>query len=433
MDKVLPKNEEAELKILEGILYDNKKLAQVLDILKVEDFYNTLHKNIFLTMNSLFAKGSPINEITIVEEAGEKNIGSLGGQSYIVDIKKGGMETIDVIFYANMVKEKSLKRTLIKKCELIMQKSYDEKNKASDLFSELQNIQITDNVKNMTSDFDLFTETIEEIQFRANTGEKIVGLKTGFSDLDNAINGLQKGNLTVIGGRPSMGKTAFALNLIDNLGNKGHKGALFELEMDKKSLGIRRLAYECMINSYNLSRGELTDTEWIKLIDSADKKSKNNNIFTDVSTGIDLTYIKSKCKSLKNTLGLDFIVIDHLGLIKMPKSDRTDLSLGIITSGLKALAKELDIAVVLLCQLNRKCEERYDKRPLLSDLRDSGNIEQDADLIMLLYRDKYYNSDTKDDNVLEVRIAKQRNGDTGLLKFVYLSEFQKIMQLEINR
>ena len=429
MDKMLPHNEKAEIEVLGAILNNNDKLIKVLDILKADDFYNTKHQNIFLNIINLFAKGIPINMVSIAEQVGT-NIESIGGFTYLTSLTDSGLNSTDVTYYSNIIKDKSLRRTLIKKSELVKQKAYDNENKFDDLVAELQDIEITDNKKTIINDSALFTETMNEIEKRANNDEKISGMKTGLSTLDDATNGFQKGNLIIIGGRPSMGKTAFALNLIDNLGNNGHKGALFELEMDKKSLGIRRLAYECMINGYKLSRGELNDKEWFKVTNAVNKKSQDNNIFTDVSTGIGLMDIKARCKTLKNTIGLDFIVIDHLGLLKLPKADRNDLALGIVTSGLKALSKELDIAVILLCQLNRKCEERFNKRPLLSDLRDSGNIEQDADLIMFLYRDEYYNKDTDAKNILECNIAKQRNGATGVMQFIYLSKFQKIAELE---
>ena len=434
MDKMLPNNQDSELKVLEAILYDNDKMTTALDILNANDFYNEYHKNIFSYMNLLYSQGKPIDEVSICNQVGNGDTENLtklvGGFSYILDIKKGGTNVIDINYHAKEVKENSLKRNLIKNCELVTQKAFKSNSEFNNLVEELHTIEIQDNKKTMVNEFNFFGGTLEAIQEMANKTDKIRGLKTGLPTLDNATNGIRKDNLTIIAGRPSMGKTSFALNLMDNLANNNYKGALFELEMDIETLGIRRIAYECMIEGYKLSRGELTPREWEKVTNLANKKSKDNNIFTDVSTDIGIVDVKAKCKSLKNTVGLDFIIIDHLTLMKISKTEQRHIAIGDLTKQLKQLAKDLKIAVILLCQLNRSCEARNDKRPMLSDLRDSGNIEENADLVMFLYRDEYYNKDTEYKNTLECNIAKQRNGATGVLNFIYLANFQKVAELE---
>ena len=271
---------------------------------------------------------------------------------------------------------------------------------------------------------------MDVIEKHYQNGGEIPGMKTGFTDFDRATNGLKKGEFFVIGGRPSMGKTLIALNMADGLAKNGYKVSIIELEMTAEALGIRRLAYNSNIASNKLQTGNLTDKEFIKIEETFNYLAKQGNVFTDCSDYQNILTIKAKAKAIKETKGLDVLIIDHLGLMDIKERENRTYAIGEITRQLKLLAKELDINVILLCQLSRAVEMRADKRPMLSDLRESGNIEQDADLVVFAYRDEYYNPQTEDKNIMEWSIAKQRNGKTGTLKFAYLSDLQKIGNLD---
>lgn len=223
-----------------------------------------------------------------------------------------------------------------------------------------------------------------------------------------------------------MGKTATALTLADNIVALGMKVALFQMEMEEEAIGMRRLSYMTLIDGIRLQKGQISDEEWDRVVMATQKVAARNGMFTDTSTGLRVVDIRAKCKMLKQVSGLDVIIIDHLYLMKMPKADRRDLQIGEITMQLKNLAKELDICVILLCQLSRANKDRADKRPQLTDLRDSGSIEQDADLVLGLHREDYYNENTEDKGILEIIILKQRNGRVGTLKFAYVDKYQKI-------
>ena len=431
MNKPLPNNLQAELELLEGILYDNEKMVTALSIVNPEDFYNSYCKNVFLIMNKLYAKDKHISTVTICNEIGEKNLNKVGGLTFIMDLTKGGFRSINVKDCAEIVKDLSSRRMLIKTCESTILKAYENKYDYKDLVSKVQNIQVCDNKQTIKSYGEVLDMTSDFLEELSNSNEIISGLKTGYSNLDNAINGLKRGNLTILAGRPSIGKTTFAFNIMDNLGSNGYKGLFFELEMDLLEVGMKSYSSNCMLSSYAINRSsELSDKDWINISEVANQKFKENNLFFEFSSGLSLMEIREKSKSLKISEGLDFIVIDYLTLMKIPEKEKHYLAVGDITKGLKKLAKDLNISVILLSQLNRNVEARTDKRPMLGDLRDSGNIEEDADLVMLLYRDDYYNEDTEEKGILEVNIAKHRHGGTGILYFNYLKEFNKIVELE---
>ena len=256
---------------------------------------------------------------------------------------------------------------------------------------------------------------MDVIEKHYQNGGEIPGMKTGFTDFDRATNGLKKGEFFVIGGRPSMGKTLIALNMADGLAKNGYKVSIIELEMTAEALGIRRLAYNSNIASNKLQTGNLTDKEFIKIEETFNYLAKQGNVFTDCSDYQNILTIKAKAKAIKETKGLDVLIIDHLGLMDIKEKENRTYAIGEITRQLKLLAKELDINVILLCQLSRAVEMRADK---------------DADLVVFAYRDEYYNPQTEDENIMEWSIAKQRNGKTGTLKFAYLSDLQKIGNLD---
>lgn len=429
----LPQNIEAERNVLGSILKDNNILIDMIGNITAEDFYNSAHKIIFHTMEEMFKADIPIDITTVVNKLGQDNLASVGGITYLVELGNSIPSTANVKSYIDIVKEKADKRKLIKTCEKALSEAYNEEKKTSSVISllenELLNIgQIKQN--KILTDTELMELTMDIIEKNYNNGGVIPGMSLGITALDKATGGFRKGDMNVIAGRPSMGKSLLMLNLAENLG-KQYKTALFELEMSAEKLGIRRLAARSLINSFKLSKGDIEDKDWDKLMQNASDVAALNNIFTDTTPGITMAEIKAKCKKLKIQYGLDLVFIDHLGLITPSSGNSRNEQIGEITKQGKIMAKDLDICVVFLSQLSRACEQRTDKRPMLSDLRESGNIEQDADAIMLLYRDEYYNRDTEDKGVMECNIAKQRDGNTGVIKLNYRPEYQKITDFYI--
>jgi replicative DNA helicase len=431
----MPKDIKAEVEILGCILANNKKMNEAIEIINSDDFYNSANKEIFEAMIKMFMKDKPIDIVSLSYQIGKEDLKKIGGVTYLSELSGTGLSSTNIKSYCEIVKDKSKRRNLIKASSQIMQNAYNDRIKVDELIDKTQSMLLenTNSKEPIVDDVDLMTKTLSEIERRYQNGGEIPGLKTGLKTLDNATNGLQRGDLTIIAARPSMGKTLVSLNLADNLGKNGYKTAIFEMEMTQVKLGMRRLAYLSLIDSSKIQRGSLTSEEWNRITVASDNLAKNKNIFTDVSVAMSVMDIKAKCKKLKQNKGLDVIIIDHLTLMKMPKAERRDLQIGEITNSLKNLAKELDICVILLSQLSREIAHRGDKRPLLTDLRDSGSIEQDADLIIGLHREEYYNPETEDKGIIEMIIMKQRDGKVGTLKFGYVDKYQKIMELDYRR
>ena len=427
---VMPKDLRCEAEILGAVFHNVKIMGEVINELEADDFYSTANKTIYTHMCRLFAEGKDINLTIIVNSIGKDNLKSVGGITYISDIITGGLN-INPAHYINIVKEKSYRRKVIKELTKAVEKIYDEKNNPYEITDAMVNILLNKNLgkSNIMRDNELFEATLLEIDRRLKSSGEIPGMKSGLVSFDKNIGGLNKGELNVIAGRPSMGKTLFALNLIDGLGKNGYKAFLCELEMTAESLGMRRLSSNSTVEVEKMKFGMLSDDEILSLFKTCEDMSKRDNLFTDCSPGQSLLNIKAKAKAIKQTHGLDVIVIDHLTLMNIPEKSTRDLAIGEITKGLKFMAKELDVCVIILCQLSRAVEQRMDKRPMLSDLRESGNIEQDADMVAFMYRDEYYNRDSEDRGILECIIGKQRNGRTGTLKFAYEPKFQKVYSI----
>lgn len=429
--KTLPANVEAENEVLSSILKDNSGINEVIDELEPNDFYKTYNNKLFEAMVKLNSKNIAIDPITIIDFIGKDNVDQIGGVTYISELLASGLRNVSLKKYAQIIKDKSNRRKLIKASQELIEKAYQEDEEVTDIVNSVQDklletTKIQDNM--IYTDEKLMIKTIEAIEKRYQDGGAIPGMRTGLRLLDNAINGMSKGELTIIAARPSMGKTVFALNLTDGLAKNGYKSSLFEMEMTAESLGMRRLAAIGYMDATFLKRGKLQDKDFETILRKSNELASRNNVFTDCSVNLSIQDIRARAKRIKQQHGLDVIVIDHLTLMKMPKADRRDLQVGEITMGLKNLAKELDVAVILLSQLSRSVEQRTDKRPMLSDLRDSGSIEQDADTIMFLYRDEYYNKETDKKGVLEVILAKQRDGATGTLNFFYKPEYQLVTE-----
>ena len=426
---MLPQDIKAESEILSTILVNNDALLDVIEALSPEDFYRTSNQEIYRIMIEMFKEDIPIDYVTIANKMGDEKVKAIGGVSYLIDLGDGGLKSTNIKQYAKIVKDKSNRRKLIEMANSILKNidgSINElKATAEDCLTEIS----LDRKNKILTDAELMEKTITYIEANYKNGGKIVGMKTYYPSIDDAINGIVKKDLIVIAGRPSMGKTCLALNIASNLAND-NKVAMFELEMSAEKLGARRLAARAMINASKLPRGLLDDKDWRSIAFHSDCITRRNNMFTDCTSDITITEIKAKCKKLKLKYGLDVVVIDHIGLLTPtnPSASRTE-QIGEITRQAKILAKELDVAVILISQLNRGVESRNNKRPMMSDLRESGNIEQDADLIMAVYRDEYYNKETVDKGVMEILVLKQRDGETGTIRMAYKSEYQLIGEL----
>ncbi|HID0769532.1 TPA: replicative DNA helicase [Clostridium botulinum] len=425
---MLPHNLEAEINILGSILIENDIINDISEILISEDFYSKPNKILYSKMLDMHYKNIAIDTVTLSNTLGTENLKAIGGISYITEIASSVITISNFKSYADIVKDKAKRRKVIQVCHEALEeaKEKDIKSIAVKLEDALLEINSTKKEEIFT-DEELMNDTLAVIQKNYENGGEIPGMKTGLKSLDKATNGLKRGELIVIAGRPSMGKTCLALNIGSNMGKKV---GLFELEMGKEDLGMRRLAAKTLINGYKLQQGKMNDKEWARLSTRANEMAYKNNVFTDTSSCLTMLEIKSKCKKIKIKYGLDVVIIDHIGLIEPSnKNESKNNQISEITRQAKIIAKDLDVAVICLSQLSRAPETRTDKRPILSDLRDSGSIEQDADLIMFVYRDEYYDNETEDKGIMEVIIGKQRNGKTGTLRYAYKPEYQLIAEM----
>ena len=428
--QALPSNVLCEQELLSGIFYDTSILPEVIDKLYAEDFYMSAHQIIYSAIKKLFLNGQDINLTQLIETMDKDRIKEAGGISYVTELMVNGLK-ISPLQYVKILKEKSYRRSAIKAMKHAINNLYDEKTHSSDEIEKVMTTLMRRNEnRNMVSkDSVLLNRTVDEIQERVKWGNIIPGMKSGIESIDKNIGGFVRGELDIISGRPSMGKTMFTLNIGDGLCRNGYKVFMCELEMTEKAIGMRRLSYSAMVEVEKMKFGRLTDEEISRIIAAQSEISERDSMYTDCSPYQDLLSIRIKAKSLKAMYGLDVIIIDHLSLMNIPKGQTRDAAIGEVTRGLKILAKELDVCVILICQLSRAVEQRNDKRPMLSDLRESGNIEQDADMVMFLYRDEYYNKYTKDRGIMECIIGKHRNGRIGTLKFKYDERYQKISEI----
>lgn len=430
--KDMPNSIRCEQEIIGGIMYDPNILTEVISQTNESDFYLSSHKKIYGALCKLFGEGKEISLTMLIEEIGEGELKNIGGITYLTELITGGMR-IDVGQYIKILKDKSYRRNAINQFYCAVESLYDNKTNYTEVIEQVIN-NLTDSAvynKSVLQDSDLIRKSLEEIEQRVVLGGDIPGMKTGLRDFDRSVGGFYRGELNIISGRPSMGKTLFALNLSDGLGGNGYNTLLCELEMTEKSLGMRRLSYKSDVEAEKMKFGKLSEEELARIVEGASLLSQRNKVFTDCTPDASLLSIKAKAKSIKNTHGLDIVIIDHLNLMNISHKETRDIAIGEVTRGLKCMAKELDVCVILICQLSRAVEQRNNKRPMLSDLRESGNIEQDADMVMFLYRDEYYNKHTFEKGILECIIGKHRNGRIGTIKFNYDEKYQKISDLNI--
>jgi replicative DNA helicase len=436
-DRTPPQNIEAEQAILGAIFLEPSSLTVVSEILIPEDFYRAVHQKIFHVMLSLSEKGEPVDLVTVTSDlADQKILEEIGGVSYLSDLANSVPTAANVEYYSKIVEEKSILRRLIRTATTIATDGYSRDDEVDVLLNEAEkNILDVSRRKNggaFQNIKDVLVEAYDNIELLANRVGDVTGIPTGFSELDRMTAGFQRNDLIIVAARPSVGKTAFALNIAQNVATKAAENvAIFSLEMGAQQLVMRMICAEGNINAQALRTGKLTPDDWGKLTMAMGSLS-NAGIYIDDTPGIKINDIRSKCRRLKQESGLGMILIDYLQLIQGNgrAGENRQQEVSEISRSLKSLARELQVPVIALSQLSRGVESRQDKRPMMSDIRESGSIEQDADIVAFLYRDDYYDKESESKNIIEIIIAKQRNGPTGTVELAFVKEYNKFVNLE---
>lgn len=439
--KEFPQVTEMELELL-GILLlkDGMAIPTVSAILKAEDFFREEHKILYDTILSLYVRKIPPSILSIVEELRRTNELDRVGLSLVLSLGQVAFTTAYAENYALTIKEKSSLRQLIQAGEEIVREAYDDKKHVEEILDDAErkifNVTAKSGGVEMEQVQPILKRSFEKIQLAVENKGKPTGVSSGFMDFDKVTSGLQKSDLILIAARPSMGKTAFALNIGLNAALRGKVVAIFSLEMSKEQIGHRLLSAHSGIDSHKLNTGNLTDDEIIEIGGTVDALS-GIKLFIDDTAAISALELRSKARRLKNERGLDLIIIDYLQLMqgkasRNPSEVNRQQEISEISRSLKALARELNIPVIALSQLSRNVELRADKRPLLSDLRESGSLEQDADIVMFLYREEYYNQETENVNIAELIVAKNRNGPTASLKLHFARECMRFADLAFD-
>ena len=430
--KIPPQSLEAEESILSSILLNKGALLEIIEILKPEHFYKEAHKKIYQSIIEMFEKNEPADLVTITNRLREqKMLSAIGGATYISRLIDSIPMAVNIVHYAKIVREKAILRMLIHKANEVIARSYDAIDLSEVLdFAEKSIYEVSQDKinKSFSKLKDVIFESFNILEKRGSSSTNFSGLETGFKDFDKITSGLQKSDLLIIAARPGMGKTAYALNIARNVCNNDDVGiAFFSLEMSKEQLALRLLCAESEINSEKIRNGELDSDDWDKLR-YAGTKLAELPIFINDTPSISVMEIRAISRKLKKDHNISLVIVDYLQLMKTKENaERRDLAIAEISAALKAMAKELNIPVIALSQLNRKLEERADKRPILSDLRESGAIEQDADIVIFIYRDEIYNKNDNnpDKGTAEILIRKHRNGKTGVVKLRFLDVYTK--------
>ncbi|HHX54882.1 MAG TPA: replicative DNA helicase [Clostridiales bacterium] len=434
--KVPPHNLVAEQSIIGSMIMDKDAIVVAAEIVTKEDFYDQRYGVIFEAMIELHSEGNPTDLITLQNKLKEKDLPpELSSLEVIRDLIASVPTSANVRHYANIVKEKSVLRQMIKVTEGISNECYLDKKGTEEILDNAEkqvfNILQKRNTGNVVDIKDVVVESLESIEAAARNKGSVTGVATGFYDLDYKTAGLQPSDLVLLAARPSMGKTALALNIAEHVAIKNNiPTAIFSLEMSRDQLVKRIMSMHSRIDSQTIRTGDLNDDEWVDLVETS-RIIGNSNLTIDDTAGISVNELRSKCRKLKLEKNLGLIIIDYLQLMSGTKhSESRQQEISEISRSLKALAREVDAPVLALSQLSRAVEQRPDKRPMLSDLRESGAIEQDADVVMFIYRDDYYNNDSEEKGISEIIIGKQRNGPTGTIKLAWQAEFTKFANLE---
>lgn len=430
-ERIPPHNEDAERSVLGAVMLNKDVLSEVLEEVTADDFYNEAHREIFRAIWELYKNNTAVDMLTVCEELKKrKSLDMAGGRAYIATLTAEVPSTVNAVEYAKIVAEKAILRQMIRTSEDITEKGYDAKMAAREILDYAESGIFKIAQKRQKNDYakiqDVLLTNIKIIDDAAKNKNKIVGIPTGFKDIDEKTSGLQRSDLIIVAARPAMGKTAFALNIAQQTAVKaGSSVIIFSLEMSKEQLGQRLLAIQARVEMQKLKQGDLDRKDWDRITMALDELN-NTKIVIDDTPGISLMEMRNKCRRLKAEQGLDLVVIDYLQLMSIQgKTDNRQQEISTISRNLKLLAREMDCPVIVLSQLSRAPEQRQDHRPILSDLRESGSIEQDADIVIFLYRDDYYNENTEKPGVCEVNIAKHRSGPTDKVELTWVSRYTK--------
>ncbi len=429
-----PQSIEAEQSVIGGLLLDNSRWDQIADVLTAEDFYRKEHRLIFSAIAGLAHDNSPADVVTVSEFLEKQHhLEDVGGLAYLSSLANNTPSAANIVAYANIVRERSVMRQLANAASRIADNVYaPEGRRAGDLLDKAEQIilEISERGASRRGGFQplksLLVKAVDRIDTMFHSDSTLTGIASGFKDLDEMTSGLQASDLIILAGRPSMGKTSLALNIAENaaVGERRHV-ALFSMEMPGEQLAMRLLASLGRINGHKVRTGRLDDEDWPRLM-SAMTMLSEAPIYIDDTPGLSPTELRSRTRRLKREHGLDLVIVDYLQLMQAQESgENRATEISAITRSLKNLAKELSVPVIAMSQLNRSLEQRPDKRPVMSDLRESGAIEQDADVILFIYRDEVYNEDSPDKGTAEIIIGKQRNGPTGRVRLTFLGEYTK--------
>ncbi len=437
--KTPPQSIEAEQSVLGGLMLENQRWDDVAEIVSEQDFSSRPHRSIFSAMRSLVANQFPIDLITLaehIENEGEGKLDSLGGFAYLAELSKNTPSAANIIAYAQIVRERAVIREMIKVANEITEAGYNPEGRTSDELLDLAESRIfqiaeqrgnkSGGPENISSILDRTVTKIEALFQRPHDG--VTGVDTGYVDVNKKTAGLQSSDLIIIAARPSMGKTTFAMNICENVSLTNDKPVMiFSLEMPTEQLMMRSLASLSRVNQTSIRTGQLDDEDWARLSGTMGLLLEKKNIYIDDSSGLTPMDVRSRARRLSREHGgLSLIMIDYLQLMRVPSlSDNRTLEIAEISRSLKALAKELNVPVIALSQLNRSLEQRADKRPVNSDLRESGSIEQDADLIMFIYRDEVYHENSDMKGIAEIIIGKQRNGPIGTVRLTFNGQWSR--------
>lgn len=439
MDRVPPHNSEAEQSVIGAVFLEPQALITASEIVIADDFYHIAHQKIFQTMLNLSDQGKAIDLVTVTEElSAKKELEDIGGLSYITELANAVPTAANIAHYAKIVEEKAILRRLIRVASKIADDGYTREDEVEVLLAEAEKKMLEVSNRKNAGDFkhvkDVLVQTFDNIEQLQSRDGDVTGIPTGFRDLDKMTAGFQRNDLIIVAARPSVGKTAFALNVAQSVAVKARENvAIFSLEMGADQLVMRMLCAEGNIDAQRLRTGALETEDWSKLTMAMGSLS-NSGIYIDDSPGVRMTDIRAKCRRLAKESGLGMILIDYLQLILgsgKPGENRQQ-EVSEISRSLKGLARELKVPVIALSQLSRGVEQRQDKRPMMSDLRESGSIEQDADIVAFLYRDDYYDKESESKDIIEIIIAKQRNGPTGTVSLAFRKEYNKFLNLEFT-
>jgi replicative DNA helicase len=430
--KVPPQNLEAESSVLGGILLENDAINIVLELLRPEDFYRESHRKVFRAMIELTDRSEPVDLITLSDYLnGRGELDAVGGSAYLASLADSVPTAANISYYARIVREKSILRSLIRTATEIATRGYEEQGNVEEFLDTAEKVIFDISEKKIKASFvavgDMIKDTLKTVEKLYEHKEMVTGVPTGYEDLDKLTAGLQPSDLIIVAGRPSMGKTAFSLNIAANAAFAGVGVAVFSLEMAKEQLVLRMLCSEARVNNSKVRSGYLAERDFPKLANAAGRLHEAL-IYVDDTPAISVLELRAKARRLvrDRSKKVGLIVIDYLQLMRgMGGASNREQEISEISRSLKALAKELAVPVIAISQLNRRVEDRGDRRPMMSDLRESGAIEQDADVIMFIYRDEVYNQNSEEKGKAEIIVAKQRNGPIDKVELTFLNEFMR--------